>query len=88
MKVRARTPLQRHVIARIVKPTSFEPSYAAHRRFAISMCRAMFSSITIVSSTTKPTLSVSAISEGVEAVIEQIHCGERPTMVTGSVRLE
>jgi hypothetical protein len=52
------------VIARMVKPTSFEPSYAACiGDLPISMWRAMFSSITIVSSTTNPTLSVSAMSD-------------------------
>ena len=52
------------VIERIVKPTSFAPSIAACiGAFPISRWRTMFSSITIASSTTKPTASVSAISE-------------------------
>ena len=52
------------VIDRIVKPISREPSSAAcSGGFPISMWRTMFSSITIASSTTKPTDSVSAISE-------------------------
>ena len=52
------------VIATIVKATSFEPSNdACIGGLPISMCRTMFSSITIVLSTTKPTLSVSAISD-------------------------
>ena len=52
------------VIDRIVKATSFDPSKAARiGALPISMCRTMFSSITIASSTTKPTDSVSAISE-------------------------
>ena len=52
------------VIATIVKATSFEPSYdACIGVLPISMCRTTFSSITIVLSTTKPTLRVSAISD-------------------------
>ena len=52
------------VIERIVNAISFEPSSAACIRvFPISMCRTMFSSMTIASSTTKPTESVSAISD-------------------------
>ena len=48
----------------IVKAISFEPSNAACIGvLPISMCRTMFSSITIASSTTKPTESVSAISD-------------------------
>ena len=52
------------VIETIVKPISREPSSAAlHHGFPISMWRTMFSSMTIASSTTKPTESVSARSE-------------------------
>ena len=52
------------VIETIVKAISLEPSSAACiRGFPISMCRTMFSSMTIASSTTKPTESVSAISD-------------------------
>ena len=52
------------VIATIVKATSFEPSNDARIGvLPISMWRTMFSSITMVLSTTKPTLSVSAISD-------------------------
>ena len=52
------------VIVRIVKPISFDPFNAALSLSSpFSMCRTMFSSITIASSTTKPTHSVSAISE-------------------------
>ena len=52
------------VIETIVKPTSFEPSsVACIRDLPISRWRVMFSSITIASSTTKPTHSVSAISD-------------------------
>jgi hypothetical protein len=52
------------VIDRIVKPISAAPSIAAWYGFLpSSMCRTMFSSTTIASSTTKPTDSVSAISD-------------------------
>ncbi len=52
------------VMEMIVKPISFEAANAASiRPFPISMCRTMFSSITMASSTTKPTDSVSAIRE-------------------------
>ena len=59
-----KTAVSARVIARIVKATSCEPSNAARiGDLPISMCRTMFSSITIASSTTKPTQSVSAISD-------------------------
>ena len=53
------------VIDTIVKPISLRAveRRGAARSLPISMCRAMFSSITIASSTTKPTDSVSAISD-------------------------
>ena len=52
------------VIDTIVNPISRAPSsVAVNRSLPISMCREMFSSITIASSTTNPTDSVSAISE-------------------------
>ena len=52
------------VIDTIVKPISCAPSnVACIRGWPISICRVMFSSITIASSTTKPTHNVSAISE-------------------------
>ena len=52
------------VMERMVKPISREALMAASRRDSpISMWRTMFSSITMASSTTKPTESVSAISE-------------------------
>ena len=58
------TAVSDSVIERIVKPISRDPSSAACRgRLPISMCRTMFSSITMASSTTKPTDSVSAIRE-------------------------
>jgi hypothetical protein len=52
------------VIERIVKPISRAPSRAARQAvFPVSIWRTMFSSMTMASSTTKPTASVSAISE-------------------------
>ena len=58
------TATSESVIERIVKPISFEPLSAACIGFSpISMWRTMFSSITMASSTTKPTDSVSAISD-------------------------
>ena len=52
------------VIERMVKPISRAPTSAASKTgVPFSMWRTMFSSITIASSTTKPTDSVSAISE-------------------------
>ena len=52
------------VIDTMVKAISLLPSKAACRTpFPISMCRTMFSSMTMASSTTKPTESVSAMSE-------------------------
>ncbi len=66
------------VIDRMVKPISREPWRAASIRLSpASMWRTMFSSITIASSTTKPTQSVSAISERLSMrVAEQVHDGE------------
>ena len=52
------------VIEMIVKPISRDPlSAASNGRMPSSMWRTMFSSITIASSTTKPTASVTASSE-------------------------
>jgi hypothetical protein len=52
------------VIEMMVKPISFAPwSAASSGGSPCSMCRTMFSSMTIASSTTKPTESVSAMSE-------------------------
>ena len=58
------TAASERVMERIVKPISRPPSNAACMRgLPISMCRTMFSRITMASSTTKPTESVSAMSE-------------------------
>ena len=57
------------VIEMMVKPISREPrSAACMRAMPCSMCRTMFSSTTMASSTTKPTASVSAMSERLSIV--------------------
>ena len=58
------TATSESVIDRMVNPISREPSSAASMvGFPISRWRTMFSSITMASSTTKPTASVIAIIE-------------------------
>ena len=58
------TATSERVIEMMVKPTSFEPLRAASIGFSpASICRTMFSSMTMASSTTKPTASVSASSD-------------------------
>ena len=66
------------VIDTMVKPTSLEPLKAASIGFSpASMWRTMFSSMTIASSTTKPTASVSASSEMLSIEWPQhVHAGE------------
>ena len=57
------------VMDKMVNPISREPlSAASITPSPISMCRTMFSSITIASSTTKPTESVNAISDKLSTV--------------------
>ena len=57
------------VIEMIVKPISREPlSAASNTPSPLSTCRTMFSSMTIASSTTKPTESVRAMSERLSRV--------------------
>ena len=59
-----KTAVSDRVMDRMVKPTSAAPSNAAlSGGLPISMWRTMFSSITMASSTTKPTASVRAMSE-------------------------
>ena len=67
------------VIETMVNPISFEPRSAAVIAFSpCSMCRTMFSSMTIASSTTKPTDERERHErQVVEAVAEQVHRGER-----------
>ena len=63
------TAASERVMERMVKPISRPPSRAACMRgFPISMWRTMFSRITMASSTTKPTESVSAMSERLSSV--------------------
>ena len=64
-----KTAASEKVIERIVNAISREPSSAASiTPLPISMWRTMFSSITIASSTTKPTESVIASSERLSTV--------------------
>ena len=59
-----KTAASESVMETMVKEISFDPSRAASSGFfPCSRWRTMFSSITIASSTTKPTDRVSAISE-------------------------
>ena len=63
-KIGMNTAASEIVIDRIVNAISFEPSsVACMTLLPSSMWRLMFSSMTIASSTTKPTHSVSARSE-------------------------
>ena len=77
------------VIERMVKPISREPSSAAcSGGFPSSMWRWMFSSITMASSTTKPTESVSAISERLSRLyLSWCIAANVPTTESGSARL-
>ncbi|MEA2166591.1 MAG: hypothetical protein QOK37_4718 [Thermoanaerobaculia bacterium] len=63
-RIGMKTAVSEIVIETMVKPISFDPFSAASSGFSpISMCRTIFSSMTIASSTTKPTDSVRAMSE-------------------------
>ena len=77
------------VIATMVKPTSCEPSRAACMRgLPISMCRAIFSSMTIASSTINPTLSVSAMSDRLSRLnFRRYIAANVATIATGNVTL-
>ena len=77
------------VIDTMVKPISLEPSSAAARgRSPFSMCRTMFSSITMASSTTKPMESVSAMSDRLSKLYPRgTMTANVPTMDIGSARL-
>jgi len=64
-----KTATSERVMERIVNPISRDPlSAASMEPSPISMCRTTFSSITIASSTTKPTESVSAMSDRLSTV--------------------
>ena len=80
------TATRESVIETMVKAISREPSSAAlSGGFPFSMCRTMFSSITIASSTTKPTDSVSAISERLSRLKPSSHMAAKvPTTESGS----
>ena len=73
----------------IVKPISRAPVKAACMGGSpISMCRTMFSSITMASSTTKPTESVNAISERLSREYPSKYMmANVPTMDMGSAML-
>ena len=59
-----KTAASESVMDMMVKPISLDPFNAAAKGGSpASMCRTMFSSITMASSTTKPTHSVSAMSD-------------------------
>ena len=76
-------------MATIVNPTSCDPSRAACMRgLPISMWRAMFSSMTIASSTMNPTLSVSAISDRLSRLnFSRYIAANVATIATGNVTL-
>ncbi len=83
------TATREMVIERMVKPISPAPSSAAWKGdFPISMWRTTFSSMTMASSTTKPTLSVSAISERLSSVYPSRYITANvPTIASGMARL-
>ena len=59
-----KTAASERVMETMVKPISLEPASAASRGFSpCSMCRTMFSNMTMASSTTKPMERMSAIME-------------------------
>ncbi len=76
------------VIDTMVKAISLEPSkVACSADLPISRCRVMFSSITIASSTTKPTHKVSAISDRLSRLYPMRYITEKvPMMDMGSAR--
>src|SRR5262249_16106409 len=70
------------VIDKIVKPISPEPSMAARREyFPISKWRTIFSSMTMASSTTKPTDNVSAISDRLSTLYPSRYITEKVPMI-------
>ena len=84
-----KTAVRDSVMLRMVKPISREPSTAACMGFLpISIWRTMFSSMTMASSTTKPTHSVSAINDRLSRLYPMRYMTEKvPTMDMGSARL-
>jgi len=77
------------VIEMMVNAISFDPSRAAWSRdLPISMCRTMFSSMTMASSTTNPTERVSAISERLSRLYPSWYITANvPTIEKGRARL-
>ncbi len=77
------------VMDTMVNPISRAPTRAASiRGFPSSMWRTMFSSITIASSTTKPTESVSAISDRLSTVYPSRYMAANvPTIANGTAKL-
>ncbi len=83
------TATSERVMDRMVKPISREPRIAAFMGDSpISMWRTMFSSMTIASSTTKPTDSTSAISDMLSKLKSIRYITAKvPTIDMGSARL-
>ena len=88
-KTGKKTAASEMVMETMVKLISFEPSMAAARGdLPISMWRTMFSSMTMASSTTKPTESVSAMSEMLSRLNPSTYMAAKvPTTDMGSARL-
>ena len=88
-KTGMKTAAREMVIDRMVNAISLEPSSVACMTvLPISMCLLMFSSITIASSTTKPTQRVSAISEMLSMLYPNTCMNAKvPTMDMGNATL-
>ena len=88
-KTGIKTAASERVIETMVNPISRAPlSAACIGRSPISMWRTMFSSITMASSTTKPTESVSAISERLSSEYPSRYITANvPTIDMGKARL-
>src|SRR4030042_1371198 len=84
-----KTATRESVMDTIVKPISLDPLNAAWRGFSpVSMCRTIFSSITMASSTTKPAESVKAMRERLSTLYPRRYMTEKvPMMDIGSVKL-
>ena len=83
------TAARDRVMDRMVNPISLDPSSAASIRvLPSSICRTMFSSMTMASSTTKPTDSVRAIKERLSTVYPNRYMAAKvPTIDMGRARL-
>src|SRR4030043_1057425 len=84
-----KTATRESVMDTIVKPISLDPLNAAWRGFSpISMCRTIFSSMTIASSTTQPTESVKAIRDSLSRLYSTRYMTENVPMIDmGSAKL-